>query len=145
MKKKMNNCLLMILAMLMFIGTAYALPASKSAHYPRTGSLSLSTDKQTSNTYAFKALGKTDNKVRLAITDAITDDCDVAVSVQMYVVNKWGNWIAFGNAQTIQLNCQESSHELTFTIREKKEFCIVVTTTGLDGTCTIPYTVSTFS
>lgn len=145
MKRKMINCLLLILVVTAFVSSAYALPAPKSAHYPRTGSLSLSADKQTTNTYAFKALSKTDNRVRLSIVDAVANDCGTPVSIQIYVVNKWGNWIAFGNAQTIKLDCQESSYELTFTIREKKEFCIVVTTTGLDGTCTIPYTVSTFS
>lgn len=143
MKKKIVATFLMILMLFAFSVSAFALPEPSSAHYPRGGMLTLSTAKEMNNTYAFKATGKADSKALLNINNAYADTCGTVVTIQMFIVNKWGNWIAFGAPETLVLDCEPSSHEFQFTIRPRRQFCIVISSYGVNGSCIIPYQVTT--
>lgn len=142
--KKAMTCILVAVMVLMMTAGAYALPKPKTAHYPRGGLLTLSSVSCTNNTYAFKATGRNDGKVHLQFANAYADQCDTSVSVQIFVVNKWGNWIAFGNPKTITLACTPEDYELYFPIRAGKEFCVTISAYGITGNATLPYTVSTY-
>lgn len=141
--KKIRIVSIITLLALLLASTAFALPDPDTAHYPRGGKLTLSSSKETNNTYAFKATGKHDTRVSLQINEAYADVCGTAVTVQMFIINEWGNWIAFGQPETILLCCVPTSHELSFTIREKQPFCIQVSSYGAEGKCVIPYQVTT--
>lgn len=140
--KRMITLLLTLLMIALTI-SALALPEPKTAHYPRGSTLYLSKDTETNNTYAFKANGKSDGRAVVSFNNAYSDACDTIVTVQMFVTNKWGNWIAFGSPKTITLSCVPSSEDLSFTIRAKKEFCIKISAYGAEGDCVIPYQVTT--
>lgn len=143
MKKKMITGALLLVVLFTVSVSAYALPEPWTAHYPRGGMLTLSPADQVNNTFAFKASGKTDTRVQLHINGAHTNMCGTVVNVQMFVVNEWGNWIAFGAPKTIALSCEPVSQTMNFTIRSMTHFCIVVSAYGAAGDCVIPYNIST--
>ena len=143
MKTKIFSAALIMVLLFTFAGSAFALPRPCKAHYPRGGTLTLSPAKEANNTYAFKASGRAHNRVHLQIIGAYAESCDTTVSIQMFVVNRWRNWIAFGEPKVITLNCTPTTYDLYFPIRARKEFCIVVTSYGISGQCVIPYVVST--
>lgn len=124
---------------------AYALPEPTTAHYPRGGQITISPSNESTNTYAFKADGKTDNKIRISMDGAYAEECGTMIYIQVFVVNKWGNWIAFGEPRTLTLSCTPDSYEEIFIIREKKPFCIVISSYGISGECVLPYKVASFS
>lgn len=143
MKKRLISSLLAVLILFSLTSSALALPEPRNAHYPRGGKLTLSPVKETNNTYAFKATGKSHSKAVLQINGAYADIGGTVVSIQMFVVNKWGNWIAFGAPETLVLDYEPSSHEFQFPIRARKQFCIQVSAYGISGYCEIPYQIIT--
>lgn len=143
--KKISITLVMVMIIVSLAVGAYALPSPDTAHYPRGGTITLSPSSESTNTYAFQASGKSHNKVRLSMSNAYAEECGTAISIQVFVVNKWGNWIAFGDPRIVTLTCTPDAYEEVFTIRAKKEFCIVISAYGTGGDCEIPYTVATFS
>lgn len=143
MTKKILTALILLMLVFLAITPAYALPKPRSAHYPRGGRLTLSPMKQSTNTFAFRASGKTDRQVILQINNAYAMADDTAVTIQMFVVNKWGNWIAFGSPQVVNLHEEPASFTLYFTIRPRKPFCIVVSSYGTTENIVIPYVVIT--
>jgi hypothetical protein len=141
--KKIILTLIMALLIFSICTAAFALPNPYTAHYPKAGMLTLSPSKKTNNTFAFKASRWTDTRVQLHISGAYTDACKTEISIQMFVINKWGNWIAFGNPQLITLNCFPLTQNLYFPIRERRQFCIVVSVLGVESSCVIPYQITT--
>lgn len=141
--KKTTVLLLTLLLTVSICASAFALPLASSAHYPRSGLITMDSLRQTNNTYAFKANGKTHNNLLLCIEDAYAKDCGTKVSIQVFIVNKWGNWIAFGPPKTIELSCQPTSTALSFPLRAGTPFCVVMTSYGNQGDCVIPYRVET--
>lgn len=142
MKKTCAVALTMIL-LLSVAMSAFALPNPKSAHYPRGGNVTLSPLNESTNTYAFKADGKTHNKVCLHLANAYADHCGTEVTIQVFVVNKWGNWIAFGDPQSVALGCTPASYDVMFPIREGKPFCFVMSSYGAPDKVFLPYIVDT--
>ncbi len=140
---KRITAIALLITLMLTAATAFALPKPRTAHYPRGGRLTLSPLDQINNTYAFKATGKTDGRVQLHISNAYSDAPDTEVFVQMFVVNRWGNWVAFGSPQVITVGREPSSHDLYFTIRPRKPFCIVVSAYGVLGNVVIPYLIVT--
>lgn len=141
--KKTISAFLSLFLIAAMCTSAFALPNPKTAYYPRGGALKLYSSKQMNNTYAFKPAGKADTKLVLTLDNAYAATCGSRVSIQLFIVNKWGNWIAFGPAQTLELMCQPTSKTYTLPIREGKEFCIVITAIGESVECEIPYRVET--
>lgn len=144
MKNRVLVCVLLVLMLFTTATNAYALPEPGTAHYPRGGQLTLSSSKQTNNSYAFKPMGKTDNRLRLSIQNAYAETSGSSVTIQMFIINEWGNWIQWGAPETIFLDNTPKSFDFYYTIREKQPFCIVVRSYGTTGRCVIPYEVSTF-
>ena len=105
--------------------------------------LTLSPWQETNNTFAFKANGKSHGLLTLSINDAFTDEGSAAVTNKLFVVNKWGNWVQFGNPKSLVLSNEPSSHEYNFPIRQGKAFCVVLSAYGASGNCHIPYQVVT--
>lgn len=143
--KKNITAVALLLIMLSTTICAYALPEPKTAHYPRGGMLTLTPSSESTNTYAFKADGKSHNKLRLSLNNAYSEVCGTTITIQIFVVNKWGNWVAFGEARNLTLSCTPDAYEAVFVIREKKPFCIVISSYGVEGECIIPYVVGTYS
>lgn len=143
MKTKFFSALMIMALLFTFSTPAFALPTPCKAHYPRGGTLSLSPSKKSNNTYAFKASGRAHDRVHLQLIDAFAESCGTTVTIQVFVVNKWGNWIAFGEPEIVELCCMPTSYDLYFPIRARKEFCIVISSYGVTGRCVIPYLVST--
>jgi hypothetical protein len=143
MNKKPFISMLLTIMLLAIAVSAFALPKPKSAHYPRGGLLTLSPAKEKNNTYAFKPTGKADGKATFSINGAYAHNDGTLVMIQLFVVNKWGNWIAFGPPETLVVNSESSNHEVRFTIRQNKPFCFIVSSYGINGVCVIPYYVTT--
>lgn len=143
MSKKIFTSMLITIMLLTITASAFALPKQKSAFYPRGGTITLSPAKEKNNTYAFKPQRKTDGRVLFTINGAYAHSNGTVVMIQMFVVNKWGNWIAFGAPETLVVNREPSCHEFRFTIRSNTPFCIVISSYGIDGTCVLPYYVVT--
>lgn len=143
--KKIISAITLAIILMSTAFSAYALPSPKTAHYPRSGMVSLSPSNKSTNTYAFKADSKTDSKLLLRLNDAYAEECQATIKMQVFVVNKWGNWIAFGEPRYLELSCTPESYEEVFVIREKKPFCLVISAPGTSGECVIPYDVQTCS
>lgn len=143
MKRKLVICAMVCSILLAMAVNAYALPKPRTAHYPRGGMLTLSPGNEKNNTYAFRADGRADTKAQLQILGGYTDGGETMVTIQAFVVNKWGNWIAFGTPKTVALSAESLTETLTFPIRAKKAFCFVVSAYGATGECVIPYLVTT--
>ena len=143
MNRKIAISVLLAILLFSLATSASALPKPKSAHYPRGGMLTLSPDKEKNNTYAFKPSGKADGKALLNINGAYAHTDGTTVMIQLFVVNKWGNWIAFGPPEKLVVDSASSDHTYRFTIRQNKPFCFVMSSCGIDGVCVIPYVVTT--
>lgn len=143
MIKKLIVSITMALIVFSLTTSALALPEPYTAHYPRGGMLTLSSSDEVNNTFAFKASGRTDRRVQFHVNGAYSNACGTVVNVQMYVVNEWGNWIAFGATKTLTLDCVPMSQTLSFPIRAMMQFCIIISAYGTAGDCVIPYNIST--
>jgi hypothetical protein len=140
---KLRFALALTLILSILATTAFALPKPRTAHYPRGGMFTLSSTKETTNSYAFKATCRSDSRVHLQIRNAYAEQDEASVSFQIFVVNRWGNWVAFGAPEIITIGSESSSYDLYFTIRARKAFCIVVSAYGMEDRCVIPYHVTT--
>lgn len=104
--KKTLFILLIAILLCCHVTASFALPAPESAHYPRCGELTLSSQTEINNTYAFRATGKNDSSVVFEVQGGYAQEDSTAVSVQMFVINRWGNWVAFGKPKTLILNTE---------------------------------------
>ena len=141
--KKTLFILLIAILLCCHVTASFALPAPESAHYPRCGELTLSSQTEINNTYAFRAPVKNDSSVVFEVQGGYAQEDGTAVSVQMFVINRWGNWVAFGKPKTLILNAEATTATLRFPIRVCKPFCIVVSSFGYAEDIVIPYRVYT--
>lgn len=86
--KKTLFILLIAILLCCHVTASFALPAPESAHYPRCGELTLSSQTEINNTYAFRATGKNDSSVIFEVQGGYAQEDGTAVSVQMFVINR---------------------------------------------------------